>query len=147
MQTQTQKNDTVAALNELLRGEMAAVETYAQALKAMREMPSPELERARTSHEERVAAIRERILLIGGTPSDGSGLWGAFARLVQGGADLLGPKTAIAALEEGEDHMLKEYRESLGKVDEDTRFFIESRLMPGQERTHETMSNVKHNLH
>jgi hypothetical protein len=55
MQTQTQKSDTVAALNELLRGEMAAVETYAQALKALREMPSPELERARTSHEERVA--------------------------------------------------------------------------------------------
>jgi hypothetical protein len=66
---------------------------------------------------------------------------------VQGGADLLGPRVAIAALEEGEDRGLADYRRLLGKVDADTRFFIETRVLPAQERTHESIGNAKRNLH
>ena len=52
-----------------------------------------------------------------GSPTDDSGPWGAFARLVEGGAKMFGEKAAISALEEGEDHGLKLYRDEIGKLD------------------------------
>ena len=47
---------------------------------------------------------------------EGSGAWGAFAKLVQGGADLLGDASAVSALEEGEDHGIKTYADAMKEV-------------------------------
>src|SRR5262245_5223780 len=109
-------------LNSFLRGEMAAVETYRDALTKISDLRERrELEECMRSHDRRVQMLRDRILELGGTPADSSGPWGTFANAVEGSARLFGDKAAIAALEEGEDHGLKDYRTDLGKLDQRSR--------------------------
>jgi uncharacterized protein (TIGR02284 family) len=141
-------DETCDALNSLLRGELSAVETYDQAIKKLGGTScAQQLQECRRSHSERVEMLRQRIVQVGGEPSDGSGPWGAFAKLVEGGAKVFGEKAAIAALEEGEDHGLKQYRRDMEKLDASTRAMVEQSLWPEQERTHRVLSSLKHSLH
>jgi uncharacterized protein (TIGR02284 family) len=139
---------TVDALNGLLRGEISAVETYRQAIEKLGSSPTrPQLEDCRRSHERRVSKLREQVARLGGEPEKDSGAWGAFARLVEGGAKAFGEHAAIAALEEGEDHGLKLYRNDLDKLDPASRQLVETDLLPAQEQTHQFMSSLKKTLH
>jgi hypothetical protein len=139
---------TVDALNGFLRGEISAVETYRQAIEKLGANPAQmQLEDCRRSHEQRVAKLREQVARLGGEPARDSGAWGGFARLVEGGAKAFGERAAIAALEEGEDHGLKLYRDDLDKLDAMSRQLVESDLLPAQERTHQFMSTLKRTLH
>lgn len=153
MQTTTDRDreinkDTITALNSLLRGELSAVETYRQGLEKITDTSlRASLLECRSSHESRVQLISDRVVELGGEPSDGSGVWGAFAKLVEGGAKLFGDKSAIAALEEGEDKGLRDYRDEVKKVDGTTRTFVETQLLAAQERTHRTMSSLKKTIH
>ena len=98
-------NQTIDTLNSFLRGEISAVETYRQAIEKLHDQPEVStLTECLHSHEQRVSLLDREIQRLGGRPAQGSGSWGAFAKLLEGGATLFGPKTAIAALEEGEDH-------------------------------------------
>ena len=113
-----QENQSVDKLNEFLRGEISAVETYRQALEKITESSTRvQLEQCRRSHEERVALLRRSITEVGGKPAASSGPWGSFAKLAEGGAKLFGEKSAIAALEEGEDRGLKLYTQDVDKLD------------------------------
>jgi demethoxyubiquinone hydroxylase (CLK1/Coq7/Cat5 family) len=144
----TTQTATVDTLNGFLRGEISAVETYRQALDKLQPSPSrTQLEQCRRSHEERVARLRQEVVRLGGKPEEGSGAWGAFAKLVEGSAKVLGEKAAISALEEGEDHGLKLYRDDIGKLDATARSVIETEVLPAQERTHKSLSTLKHSLH
>jgi hypothetical protein len=98
------------------------------------------------SHEDRVTFLREQIRQLGGTPASSSGPWGVLAKVVEGGARVLGDKAAIAALEEGEDHGLKDYRHDIDKLDPECRDLVRSRLLPAQEDTHSRMSALKRRL-
>lgn len=139
---------SVDALNSFLRGEISAVETYRQAIGHVTdERARSLLEQCQRDHEERVAAIRERIEKLGGMPAEGSGPWGVFAKLVQGGADMLGEKAAIQALEEGEDHGLSDYQRDVDEVHGEARRFVRMELLPAQKRTHEQLSRLKRTLH
>jgi hypothetical protein len=139
---------TVNALNGFLRGEISAVETYRQAIEKLGAGPTQvQLEDCRRSHEQRVAKLREQVARLGGEPAKDSGAWGSFARLVEGGAKAFGEKAAVAALEEGEDHGLKLYRDDLDKLDATARQLVESDLLPAQERTHQFMSTLKKTMH
>jgi hypothetical protein len=144
-----QTDKSVDTLNSMLRGEISAVETYDQAIEKLEDDPSlaGQLRQCRSSHEQRVALLRDEISRRGGEPADGSGPWGSFAKLVEGGAKAFGKKAAIAALEEGEDHGLKQYRDDLPKLDGQTRSSLERKLMSEQEQTHRAMSTLKHTLH
>jgi hypothetical protein len=129
--------ESLEKLDECLRGEMSAVQSYDLALKTLETTEvGGALRQLRDSHDRRVTLIRDRIRSWGAVPSESSGVWGAFARLIQRGADLFGDKAAIAALEEGEDHGLKLYTEDLDDIDLDTREFIRYELLPDQRRTH-----------
>lgn len=140
-------NDTIDTLNSFLRGEISAVETYRQALEKLAHEPEARtLDDCMRSHEERVALLTREVQARGGEPSQGSGAWGAFARLLEGGAKLFGTKAAIAALEEGEDHGRDDYQRDMGKLDPEARSFVEQRLMPEQLRTHREMSSLKRRL-
>jgi hypothetical protein len=137
-------------LNKFLRGELSAVETYRQALERLATSTcAAELGENKRSHEQRVEMLRNQVARMGGKPSESSGPWGGFARLVEGGAKIFGEKAAIAALEEGEDHGLKLYRNrsDIEKLDLSTRDFVERSLLPEQERTHRTASALKHSKH
>jgi uncharacterized protein (TIGR02284 family) len=144
---QTDKN--VDALNSLLRGEISAVETYDQALQKLNDDASitSQLSDCRSSHEERVRLLRSEVTRLGGAPATGSGPWGTFAKLVEGGAKAFGKAAAIAALEEGEDHGLKQYRDDLQKLDSSTRSTVEQQLLAKQQQTHRAMSTLKKTLH
>ncbi|HSY41188.1 MAG TPA: DUF2383 domain-containing protein [Polyangia bacterium] len=145
--TNTQKG-TVDTLNGFLRGEISAVETYRQALDKLQTSPARvELEQCRRSHEQRVERLRQEVRRLGGTPEEGSGAWGAFANLVEGSAKVFGEKAAIAALEAGEDRGLKLYRDEMEKLDPMARSVIETEVLPAQERTHHSMSTLKHSFH
>jgi hypothetical protein len=145
----TVDNDTaVGTLNKLLRGELSAVETYGQALERLRDSSFvAELAECRRSHEERVELLRQQVVRLGGKPSPGSGPWGGFAKLVEGGAKLFGEKAALSALEEGEDHGLRLYRNEANDLDPLSRDIVERSLLPAQERTHQVLSTLKHSFH
>ena len=142
------ETNSVDTLNELLRGEISAVETYRQALEKLTNSPRrAELEDCRRSHEQRVRKLREQVVRMGGRPDESSGAWGAFAKLVAGGAKAFGEKAAIAALEEGEDHGLRLYKGDIDKLDPASRALVETDVLPAQERTHRSLSTLKHEMH
>jgi len=139
----SQQERDIKKLNALLRGELSAVETYAQCIEKIDEPKvSGELSVLCDSHRARVAMLREEIMTMGAEPETSSGAWGAFAKLVQGGANVFGTKAAISTLEEGEDHGKKEY-DDLEDISPNVRRFIESRLRPEQIRTHDQLSALE----
>ncbi len=141
-------NTTVDKLNSFLRGEISAVETYRQALEKLNDKPeAATLSDCMRSHESRVQLLRQEIRRRGGDPAEGSGPWGAFAKLVEGGARVLGEKAAIAALEEGEDHGRDDYQRDVKALDSEARSFVEQNIVPEQVRTHRALSQLKKQLH
>jgi len=139
---------SIDQLNSFLRGEISAVETYRIALDRLDagSTSRSELESCLRSHQERVDLLRGQIRALGGDPADGSGPWGVFAKAVEGSAAMLSDKISISALEEGEDHGLKEYRTDLGELDAETARIVSAELLPKQLQTHRTMSTLKRQL-
>ena len=98
-------------LNSLLRGELAATETYQQVLAKLGDSKvAAELRRAHTEHRTAANELRKQVHDHAGQPDQDSGMWGTFAKLVQGTAKLFGPIAALKALKEGEESRLKEYQ-------------------------------------
>jgi hypothetical protein len=141
--SQSSQQGTIDLLNSFLRGEISAVETYRQAIEKLSDDPIPELRENQASHQRRVELLQREIMNLGGVPESGSGAWGAFTRLIEGGATLLGRGPALAALEEGEDRGLAQYRKDLNQLPGATRLLVESDLLADQQRTHDRMSRVK----
>jgi hypothetical protein len=141
-------SDNIAIYNSFLRGELSAVETFRQALD---KIPDPALrtvlEDCARSHQERVVMLNDAIRRLGGTPSAGAGAWGAFAKLVEGGAKGFGIKSALAALEEGEDRVLADYKRDVERLDDDGRRYALEKLMPAQEKTRRAIGKLKKSLH
>jgi hypothetical protein len=136
----------VSHLNSFLRGELAAVETYRMALEKLDAGSTAYTDVASClrSHEQRVNLLRNAVTQCGGVPASGAGAWGVFAKAVEGSARLFGNDAAIAALEEGEDHGLADYRRDLKDLDAEARQLVETELLPAQIETHRAMSNLKH---
>ncbi|HEY0478393.1 MAG TPA: DUF2383 domain-containing protein [Kofleriaceae bacterium] len=138
---------SVDQLNSFLRGEMSAVETYQMALDKLDKISTArdELLVNLKSHQDRVLALQDAIIALGGTPAESSGPWGAFAKAVEGSAKVLGEKVAIAALEEGEDHGLKDYRGERDELAPECQSII-GRLLPMQQQTHDRLSALKRRM-
>jgi uncharacterized protein (TIGR02284 family) len=140
----TATDATIDHFNSFLRGELSAVETYRQALEKIHDnMLSTTMRECLASHQQRVTLLTEAIRRLGGEPAKSSGAWGAFAKLVEGGAKAFGERAAIAALEEGEDHGLNDYKRDLDDLDASAKKFVEMFLLPDQRRTHDAMSQLK----
>jgi bacterioferritin (cytochrome b1) len=116
-----ERKDVIDDLNKLLRDEVAATETYRQALDKMRkdygqDSRFQELARMLQDHEQAAAQLRAHIRQLGGAESQGSGAWGTWSNTVMGAARLLGDKAALKALKEGEESGLKDYRAVIDKA-------------------------------
>ena len=135
------------ALNALLRGERSAVETYQQAIAKFGSDAPTELNECMRSHHHRVEQLIVRIYDLGGHPDDGSGPWGAFAMLFEGGAAVFGRASAIAALEQGEDHGLALYHERIKDLDAESLNLVQAELFQEQQATHAAMRALKHAAH
>ena len=135
----------VEQLNNLLEGEIAAVETYRIALdklEAGSDLRQP-LDACFRSHSQRVTLLQQRISALGGVPSDTSGTWGAVARTAETVSAAMGDTSAVATLESGEDHGLKCYKIDYDKMSAETLNVVTNDLLPRQEETHRLMSNLK----
>lgn len=138
----------IEQLDSFLRGEISAVETYRMALEKLDPGSSArgELEANLQSHEHRVEMLTDAIRQLGGKPATGSGPWGTFAKAVAGTARVLGDKVAVAALEEGEDHGLKDYKKDVDALDMQARVLVRNQLLPQQQQTHDRLSALKKRL-
>jgi hypothetical protein len=87
--------------------------------------------------------LQDAVRALGGEPVTGSGPWGAFAKAIETGAKAFGEKAAISALEEGEDHGLKDYKGDLKDLDFEARSLIQDKLLPQQQQTHDRLSALK----
>ncbi len=135
--------NTVEQINGLLRGELSALETYRQALEKVEDRTAKNvLKECHMCHSKRVDSIVEKIVALGGKPVEDSGVWGSFAKLMEGGAAAFGDKSAIAMLEEGEDKGLRDYKKLLEETNPHVRELASS-LVSAQEGTHGKMRNVK----
>ena len=136
---------SVEQLNSFLRGEISAVETYQLALEKIDHVSTTrdELLINLKSHQDRVMLLQDSIRTLGGEPDTKSGPWGAFAKIVERGAKAFGEKAAVAALEEGEDHGLKDYKADLDDLDFEARSLIQDKLLPQQQLTHDRLSALK----
>ncbi len=138
---------SLAMLNSFLRGELSAVGTYKQALSRLSSsVHAQKLTDALNSHMRRVEALKQHIRQDGGDPSDSSGVWGAFAKLYEGGAAMFGEKAAINALESGEDHGIDDFKRGLHKLAPMCLEFMQREILPEQERTHRMIADLKHSL-
>lgn len=102
-------------LNSCLRGELAAIETYRQALDKSRSQYGSDpkfqqLEKMLRDHEQAATELQSLVRQKGGEPDTDSGAWGAWSNTVMGTARLLGDRAALKALKEGEESGIKQYR-------------------------------------
>ena len=128
----------IDCLNSLLRGELAATETYQQALaKLNSETYAADLRRIHANHRETANTLRQHVHAGGGKPEQGSGAWGAWAKLVEGAAKLFGAAAALKALKEGEEKGVKDYEAALkdSGLSTECTTLIRTKLLP-QTREH-----------
>jgi demethoxyubiquinone hydroxylase (CLK1/Coq7/Cat5 family) len=134
----------IARYNEFLSAELAAVETYAMAIKQTRHNEfTTALQQLRDAHDQRVTPLRNKIREHAGAPTASTGVWGAWSKVVQAGADLLGSTTAIAALEQGEDHLVKLYTGAMTDENPEIRQYVTTTLLPAQQKSHDTCRSLK----
>ena len=130
--------------NSFLRGELAAVESYRQAIDKVDKPPiKSQLDSCRRSHEQRVAVLKQQIQSLGGEPVQSSGAWGTVGKVIAGAAGMLSDKAAVGALEEGEDVVRDDYLRDVDKLDPRSRQVVQDQLIPEQQSTHATMSSLK----
>ncbi|MFC7336807.1 DUF2383 domain-containing protein [Haloferula chungangensis] len=133
MNTSTQNEECIEVCNSLLRGELSAVETYAQVIEKFDGDPKlGELQRIKDEHLTSVNRLIVNVTEMGGVPSTESGAWGTFAKTIQGAANLFGENSAISALLQGEEHGQSEYEDALKDdvVMMDCKTMIRSELLP-----------------
>ena len=129
---------TANKLNELIRGERSAVETYQQAFEKVGNDPrAQDLRPLFADHEQAVRLLTDKVQACGAKPSVDSGAWGTWAETVMGTAKLFGDRAALGALKQGEEHGIKQYEDALKgeELDASARSIIQNQLLP-QQRAH-----------
>lgn len=140
-------HSTVEIVNNILQGEISAAETYVQAEQKFEGEPErAELTRLKGDHIEACNALRRHVHAQGAQPATDSGVWGAWAKAVEGTAKVFGKTAALKALKEGEEHGVRHYRDALqdGGLDAQARGLIESELLPKTERHIQALDRLMH---
>ena len=128
-----EKKETISRLNSLLRGELAATETYQQAMAKVGNDPgADQLRQIHVEHREAANTLRQHVHQHGGKPDQDSGSWGAFAKAVEGTAKVFGNAAALKALKEGEERGMKDYNDALQdpNLPEECKSLIRTKLLP-----------------
>jgi len=100
----------VDSLNEILRGEIAAVEAYAQILENFDSDPERlRLEEFLNFHKKQVSYFTDKVENKGYKADDDSSLWGNVVEAFIGTAKLFGDDTSLSAMIAGEEYGLKQY--------------------------------------
>lgn len=147
MRTENVEKD-VEQLNSFLKDELAAVETYHQCIEKVDDAGiTSNLADLEQSHKARADLLSRKIQELGGTPENKSGVWGSFAKAVEGGAKLFGDKAAVSALEQGEDRGKENYEKKVENLSPEVRSFIDASILPEHLRSHEMLNRVQAMVH
>lgn len=140
--------DIIETIDTLLKDELSATESYQQALDKVREDASlgkaDMLVPLYEDHKEAVTSLQALIRELGGTPAEDSGAWGTWAKIVLGGANILGKEVALNALKEGEKNGAEDYENALqeNELPADVRALIETKLLPAQQAHIRTLDRL-----
>lgn len=124
-------------VDELIRGEISAVESVSAVLKRIDDAREKSaLEQMLKDHQRAVESLKRFAEPKFEAKAQTSGPWGALTTAFAGGASFFGDKAALKALKIGEQHGLNEYNEAMkdGSINQEVRKLIQSELVPNQER-------------
>lgn len=135
-------------LTKILCAEMSAVETYEHALQNFSKGEDRDkIEKARDCHVKRVDTLAGKLYELGGSPTESSGVWGAFTRVLDAGQGVVTDKMAIALLEEGEERTIQQYRELIdGTKQEPDVQLLASALLTQQEETQRMIKEMQERI-
>ncbi len=131
-------------LDDLIRGEMAAVKTYDTALEKVKD--PKEVEKLKMIRKDHVTAVEKlKTYATKDVKEDTmtAGAWGAFATAYTGGARLFGDETALKALTQGEEHGISEYKEALEDetIKPELKQMIKTQFLPKQQEHIKTLKS------
>lgn len=132
-------------LDDLIRGEMAAVKSYTTVLGSIKDKKEKkQLEKIRADHENAVEKLKTFASADVKEDTETSGAWGAFASAWTGGAKLFGNKTALKALTQGEEHGITEYNEALAdeRIQPELKEMIKTQFLPKQQEHLKTIKKL-----
>lgn len=149
MKTPTAKptNKEATQLDDLMRGEMAAMNAYDEALKDVKDKNQrAKLETIRKDHEKAVSAMSK---YVAGKPdlledTEKSGPWGTFAETWTKTRSFTGNEGAVKALRQGEEHGINEYEEALKdeSLSAELKTRIKKEFLPNQKKHIETLKTL-----
>jgi hypothetical protein len=135
-------------IEKLLKNEMAAAETYHQALEKFEEEAQSNeistLQPIYEEHTEAVSELQDKIQQLGATLPSGSGLWGSWSEALMGGAKLIGKDAMLNALLAGEKSGLDDYQDAAEDPDipPEVSDLIKSKLMNSQQENIRTLNRL-----
>lgn len=134
-------------LDDLIRGELAALKAYDQALKDVKEPKQREkLQAIRKDHEKAVSKLSKFVAskpeLLEDTKE--AGPWGEFAKAWTKTRSFVGNDGALKALKDGEEHGIEEYKEALDddSVPKELKQAIKNDMLPNQKKHMETLNKL-----
>lgn len=136
------KNMEPTQLDDLIRGEMAAVKTYDTALEKVKdEKEMAKLKKIREDHVTAVTKLKTFANKDVAEDTKTAGAWGAFASAYTGGAKLFGNDAALKALTQGEEHGINEYKEAMDDdmIKPELKQMIKTQFLPKQEEHIKTL--------
>ena len=135
-------------LDDLIRGEMAAVSAYDVAINDLKNgNERSSLVRLRDNHQAAVVklnkyaknkpSVREDVKTVGP--------WSTFAKAWVKGATLISNNAALTALKQGEEHGVDEYKEALddSTISNDLKNEIRTSMLPLQEKHILTLKEIR----
>lgn len=137
-------------VEKLLKNELAAAETYHQALEKFEEEAQSNeissLQPIYQEHNQAVSELQEQIQQLGATPPTGSGLWGSWSEALMGGAKLIGKEAMLKALLAGEKSGLDDYQEAVGdpEIPSEVSDLIKSKFMNSQQENIRVLNRMLH---
>ncbi|MDP0491381.1 MAG: DUF2383 domain-containing protein [Verrucomicrobiota bacterium JB023] len=136
---------TTEACQNLLRGEISAVETYNLAIEKYGDQPFADtLRQIRANHLENERLLREHVGWLGSEPATGSGAWGVLVKTLQTGANFFGENASLSVLKTGEEHGAKDYQDALeGELMREAREMIDRVLLPRVQSNLATLESIK----
>ncbi|MBL0185845.1 MAG: DUF2383 domain-containing protein [Candidatus Obscuribacter sp.] len=135
---------SVERLNELLKGEFAAIGSYRQTIERVPDTElKTQLEEIHVAHEARANHLRARVQELGGEPFEGETCWQKITPMTAVAESYIGEKIALLALGEKENAGVQKYQEVLNDLDEDSRELILNELLPAQEQTLSTLEGIR----
>jgi len=133
MSTLPDTSQCIDVCNDLLRGELSAVETYSEAINTYSREPEVMiLKTIREDHVDSANRLRRNVKSMGGEPELSSGARGDFTKAVQVTANFFGEGSAIASLKQGEEVGKSMYEKALANetVLEHCKELVRSSLLP-----------------